>query len=123
PGEVGQVYLPVPCLQQVVLRQPGKADDAKEVQSVSFQERRPVWYPLFQAHRGRLPGLSGRVCPPRLRPRIKFEWEVKISRPTRPLARHLENRTIIRSIFWIRFIANPPRLPMNPPERARLGRE
>ena len=37
----------------------GKAVDAKEVQPVSFQERGPVWYPLFQAHRGRLPGYRG----------------------------------------------------------------
>ena len=41
-------------LRQVVRRQPGKAGDAKEVQSVPFQERRTVRHPLLKAHRGRI---------------------------------------------------------------------
>ena len=48
-------------LRQVVRRQSGNAVHTKEVQSVSFQERRTVRHPLFNAHRGRLPGQSGRV--------------------------------------------------------------
>src|SRR5699024_4555090 len=65
----------------------------------------------------------GRVHPPRLRPRIKFEWEVKISRPTRPLAHISKNESYCRFISFASFFRNPPCLSVNPPRRARSGRE
>ena len=110
-------------LRHVVHRQSGNAVHTKEVQSVSFQERRTVRHPLLKAHRGRLPGLPGRVCPPRLRPRIKFGREVKISRPTRPPARISKNKSHFRFISFDSFFQNPLCLPVNPPRRARSGRE
>ena len=110
-------------LRQVVRRQSGNAVHTKEVQSVSFQERRTVRHPLFNAHRGRLPGLPGRVCPPRLRPRIKNGREVKISRPTRPPAHHPKNITVSRYICWSQSISDPPQLPPTCPKgRVRGGR-
>ena len=110
-------------LRQVVRRQSGNAVHTKEVQSVPVQERRTVRHPLFNAHRGRLPGLPGRVCPPRLRPRIKNGREVKISRPTRPPAHHPKNITVSRYIYWGQSISDPPQLPPTCPKgRVRGGR-
>ena len=48
---------------------------------------------------------------------------MKISRPTRPLACSTINKTFYRFIYIAPFFREPSRLPMNPPERARLGRE
>ena len=48
---------------------------------------------------------------------------MKISRPTRPHACSNENKSNRRFISFASFFQNPPRLPLNPPEGARSGRE